>query len=466
MKFRIYLLLIIASGILFQGCIAKKYVQPEVVNPKTTYRGSDMDSANFATISWESFYQDPHLKALIRTALDSNFDVRVAASNIRAAEEYLKQSKAAFYPTLAASLSVGVQGYDKNGSLGATGIYSLLASTINNGTQASWEIDIWGKIASAKRAQQAQLMQSKNYYQAIKTELVASIAGAYFSLLAYDAQLAIYENSAKTRGESMEVLQALKQSAQSNEIAVNQGSAQYYYAMAQIPQLKIKIQATENLIATLLGKTPSPIERGSLLEDNFNGIDFLKVGIPGQLLTNRPDVRAAEYGLINAFEQWNYARASMYPSLVISGSVGFSASDFANWFAVPGSFVGQLLGGLTAPIFNNRKLKTQRNVAYEMKVQAALNFEKSVVEAQKEIADALTTYQLSNESIVWQKQQVDALNNAVINSLELLKSGYSSYLDLLYAEDNALSASIGLVEVYLQNAKSKIELYRALGGGK
>lgn len=466
MKMRKYLYLVIISGILFQGCIAKKYVQPEVVSSKDTYRGSDSDSSNFATVNWTDFYQDPHLKSLIKTALDSNFDIRIAESNIRAAEEYLKQAKASFYPMVGGNLSVGMQTYNNNGSLGVSGTYSLLASLINNGTQASWEIDIWGKLASAKRSQQAQLMQSESYYQAIQTELVATIASAYFSLMAYDAQLQIFENSAKTRKESMEVLKALKQAAQSNEIAVNQGAAQYYYAMAQIPQLKIKIQATENLIATLLGKAPSTIERGKLLESDFNNINFLKIGIPGQLLTNRPDVQAAEYQLISAFEQWNYARAAMYPSLVISGNVGFSSTDFSNWFSVPSAFVGQLLGGLTAPIFYQRKLKTQRNVAYEAQVQAALNFESCVVNAQKEVADALITFQLSNESIQYQRQQVEELQNAVNHSLALLKSGYSSYLDLLYAEDNALSASIGLIEVYLQNMKSKIELYRALGGGK
>ncbi|MDL2308492.1 efflux transporter outer membrane subunit [Bacteroidales bacterium OttesenSCG-928-B11] len=458
MKINKYIYLVLISGILFQGCIAKKYIQPEVIQQNNSYRGSDSNTENFATAGWEDFYQDPHLKKLIKMALDSNFDVRIAESNIRIAQEYLKQSKAAFYPTLMAGASGGI---NTTGSA-TTGVYSLYASTINSGTQASWELDIWGKLRSAKRSQQAQLMQSESYCQAVQTELVASLASAYYSLLAYDAQLEIYKTSAQTRFESINVLEAFKNSAQSNEIAVNQGKAQYFYAEAQIPLLNIKIQATENLISLLLGRAPEPIERGSFAnQDTERGehpnimADFTQVGVPGQLLVNRPDVLAAEYNLISAFEHWNYTRAAMYPSLVISGSAGYGS---------PGTFLAELMGGLTAPIFNNRKLKTQRNVAYENQVQAALNFEKCVVNAQREVVDALTAYQFSQQSIGYQNSQVKELNNAVENSMVMLKNGYSTYLDLLYAEDNALSASIVLIEIYLQNAKAKIELYRALGG--
>lgn len=466
MKNKYSILILIISGLLLQGCIAKKYVRPEVVPEKSAYRGATTDTVNFADITWSEYYKDPNLVALINYALDSNFDIRIAESNIRAAQEYLKQSKAAFYPTVMGGVSAGVHAYtNENGNLGAMGNYSLLFQTMNNGSQVSWEIDLWGKLASAKRSQQAKLMESETYYNAVKTGLVANIAAAYYTLLAYDAQLKIYETTAATREESVEVLQSLKNSAQANDIAVNQGTAQYYYALTQIPQLKIRIQTTENLISILLGKTPGEIKRGNMFDEQFADVDFLKIGIPGQLLANRPDVLAAEYQLISAHEQWNYARAAMYPSLVLSADVGFESSKFLQWFAFPASFVGDLIGGLTAPIFANRKLKTQRNVALEGKIQAALQFEKVVGNAQKEIADAYITYLLSNESIGYQTKQVSELNNAVNGSWELMKSGYSSYLDLLYAEENALSAAIGLVEIHLQNANAKIELYRALGGG-
>lgn len=449
-----------------QGCVTQKYNRPEFVPEEKTYRDMTNDTTNFSGINWADYYTDPKLVALINRALDSNLDLRVAESNIRAGQEYLKQAKAAFYPTVGGGLQAGVSAMtNPDGKLGATGSYSLLFQTISNGTQASWEIDIWGKLASAKRSQKALLTRSEAYHKSVQTELVAGIASAYFSLLAYDAQLNIYETTAKNREESLEVLKALKSSGQSNEIAVNQGAAQYYYALTQIPQLKIKIQVTENLIAILLGISPQAIDRGTLLDAGFADVDFLKVGIPGQLLTNRPDVIAAEYQLISAHEEWNYARASMYPSLILSADIGFQSSQFTQWFAFPTSFVGNLIGGLTAPIFNNRKLKTQKNVAFENKIQAALHFENTLLGAQKEIADAYITYLMSKESILYQTLQVSELNRAVSGSMELLKSGYSSYLDLLYAEDNALSSAIGLVDIHLQNAKAKIELYRSLGGG-
>lgn len=465
MKTKYIVFALLCAGTLLQSCIAKKYTRPEVVPETAAYREGTDTTFNFAEVSWESFYTDPYLLTLIHQALDSNLNIQIAESNIRAAQEYLKQSKAAFYPGIWGSVNAGVNAFDNNGTLDATGSYSFRFPTISNGTQASWEIDIWGKLASAKRSQKALLMQSEAYCNVVKTELVASLASAYYSLLAYDAELKIYETTAQTREASMEVLKALKQAAQVNEIAVNQGAAQYYYAMAQIPQLKIKIQTIENLIAILLGTTPRAIPRSSLLDAEFAEVDFLKIGIPAQLLANRPDVMAAEYTLISAHENWNYSRAAMYPSLTLSGTVGFDATQFAQWFAFPASFVGNLIGGITAPIFNQRKLRTQRNVAEENKIQAALSFQECVNNAQKEIADAYITYKHSNESIQYQTLQVQELSTAVNSSMELLKSGYSTYLDLLYAEDNALSASIGLVDFYLQNAKAKIELYRALGGG-
>jgi outer membrane protein TolC len=174
---------------------------------------------------------------------------------------------------------------------------------------------------------------------------------------------------------------------------------------------------------------------------------------------------AAEKGLIAAHEQWNYARAAMYPSLVISGNVGSDAANFANWFSFPQSFVGKLLAGITAPIFAQRQLKTQRNVAAENKLQAIYNYETTMLNAQREVSDSLITYLLSKESIDNQKLQVEELTQAIEGSMELLKNGRATYLDLLYAQDNVLNSSIGLIRYYLQNTRAKIELYRSLGGG-
>jgi outer membrane protein TolC len=330
---------------------------------------------------------------------------------------------------------------------------------------ATWEIDIWGKLASAKRSAKAQLEQSQAYYQAMQTQLIATIASAYYALISYDNELQIYEASAKTRKESMEVLKTLKEAAKANEVSVNQVSAQYYYTLAAIPQVKISIQTTENQIAILMGKPPMEIKRGSLFESQFSEVDFLQTGIPAQLLANRPDLVAAEKALIAAHEQWNYTRAAMYPSLVISGNVGFDANNFANWFSFPQSFVGKLLAGLTAPVFAQRQLKTQRNVAAESKLQAIYNFEYTMLAAQREVSDAFITYLLSKESIENQILQVAQLNIAIEGSMELLKNGRASYLDLLVAQDNALNSAVGLVKYYLQNTVAKIELYRSLGGG-
>jgi len=455
------------SVLLFTACVTKKYTRPELAATAENYRNAEIEIANFATVNWRTFFADPFLIALIDTALQNNFDIKKAQSQIRAAEEYLKRSKALLAPSIGVSLGMGITGYKETGMLKPGGILSLEANTAiqSPSVQTTWEIDIWGKLAAAKRSAKAQFEQSQAYYQAVQTRLVAAIASSYYALISFDEELKVYQASAQTRKESMDVLKAFKEAALTTEVSVNQGSAQYYYTLATIPQIKINIQTLENQIAILIGKPPMEIPRNSLFDSALEEVDYLQTGVPAQLLANRPDLVAAEKALIAAHEQWNYARAAMYPSLVISGNIGFDAANFSNWFSFPQSFIGKLVAGLTAPIFAQRQLKTQRNVAAENRLQAIYNFESTMLNAQREVSDALITYLLSKESIENQKLQVDELTNAISGSMDLLKSGKANYLDLLYAQDNVLNSSIGLVQYFSQNTNAKVELYRALGGG-
>ena len=464
-----YFILTVATVIL-TSCATQKYTAPEgVVRNNSSFRNAEFDTTNnFAKINWNEFYSDPFLIALIDSAINNNLDLKIAESSIRAAQESYKQAQAAFFPSLGVSAGVGVSGRNIGGTLQSVWSYSMLMeSTVQTtAVAATWEIDVWGKLASVERSQRAALEQTELYYKAVITELVAAVASAYYQLLVYDEQLRIYETSAQTRKQSLEVVEAMKEAAFTNEVAVNQSAAQYLNVMASIPQTKNSIQNTENLIATLIGIEPQEIKRSTFRESLFvEEIDMLKVGVPAQLLANRPDIMAVEQGLIRAHEYWNYTRAAMYPSFVISGNAGFNTTQFNNWFSYPESFIGNLIGGVTQPIFAQRKLKTQKNIAEEQKLQAIYSYKNSILLAQKEVANALAFYQFSKESIVYQEQLVEHLNSAVSGSSELFKNGFVSYLDLLYAEDNALSSSIGLLQTQFQNARAKIELYRALGGG-
>ncbi len=450
-------------AVVASGCIAKDYTRPTLTGEEGTFRHSTDDTTSFATISWREYYADPNLIDLIDTALKYNADLLIAESNIKAAKEYFIQSKAAFAPSFNLNLNAGVNGVPQNDGYAAVGEFSLGANMYGAG--ASWELDIWGKLASAKRAQKAELEKSIAYKNLVQTNVIANVAATYCQLLAYDAQLIIYETSAQTRKQSWDVIKALKKSGMQNETAVNQAAAQYYYSLVNVSQSKINVNVTENMLSILVGKAPQKIKRGVILDPAIVDADFLKTGVPAQMLANRPDMIAAEQNLIAAHENWNYARAAMYPSLVISGNVGFSSNQFTNWFSFPGSFVSNLLGGITAPLFNQRKLKTQRNVAEQQKIQAIYQYQNTMLTAQQEVANALVTYQYSLESIENQTLQTEQLSEAVAGSLALMKNGFISYLDLLYAEDNALNSSIALVQYYLQNSQSKIQLYRSLGGG-
>lgn len=446
-----YSLLLTWLVILTTSCITQKYQRPKEILNMTdstiTYRDMPIDTNNIAQISWMTYYEDPYLLKLIQTALDSNFNLKIAESRILSAQYYLQQAKAQWAPSFNLDLQGGINFESKN--------TPTLNYPYNAGIGLSWEIDLWGKIKSEKNAQKAKLLYAETYRNFIKTQIISTIATAYFELLSYDAQLALFNSTIENRTQSLKVLKLLKKADQNNEIAVNQGAAQLYYAQAYLPQIQTQISKTENAISLLIGKAPQTIERQSLSDIHLKIDDILKIGIPAQLLSLRPDVQMAEADLIYAHQQLNIAKASMYPSLTISGEIGYG---------VTGLF-GKALVGLLQPLFNNLQLRTQKKVAEQTRLQSIYMFQNTLLTAQKEVSDALISYNNSLTTIEYQKKQVDELKKAIKSSYELLVNGYANYLDLLYAEDNALSAGLSLIEYYLQNYTAKVELYRALGGG-
>jgi NodT family efflux transporter outer membrane factor (OMF) lipoprotein len=305
-------------------------------------------------------------------------------------------------------------------------------------------------------------LQSVAAHQAVKTQLITSIATTYYQLLALDQQKEITEKTIANRKNSLETIEALKESGQVNEIAVKQTQAQLYNAQALLVDLNNNIKLTENAFSILLGNNPQSIERGSLAQQTINS--ELTVGVPAQLLSNRPDVRAAEYGLINAFELTNAARSSFYPSLRLTANGGFQSVDFDKLFDT-NSLFANLIGGLTQPLLNGRQVRTQHDVAKAKQEQAYLNYRKAVLTASKEVSDALYTFQSSADKLSLKKQEYQAYNLATEYSEELLVQGMANYLDVLTARESALSAELSYINTELAQLNALVQLYRALGGG-
>lgn len=453
---------IVIVAIVMNSCfVAKKYEKPEMeINNLYRTEEVSIDSLSLASVSWETLFGDPILKNHIKTGLQNNYDIRIAIQSIAAAAANMKQGRAGYLPTFSIGGNWTHQELAKNSQFGA--FFNGALDQYELAGNLAWEADIWGKIRSAKRATNASYLQSMAANQAVKTQLLATIASSYYQLLALDAQLKVAEKTMLNRISSVETIKVLKEAGNVNEVAVKQIEAQQYATEVIIADLKTNITVIENSMSILLGQTPQKIERSTLYEQKMN-VD-IDLGIPSQLLSRRPDIIAAEYNLINNFELTNVARSSFYPSLTLTASGGFESVKFHEWFNTNSFFVN-IVTGLIQPIFNQRQIKTKYEIAKANQETALLQFQQALLTAGREVSDALAHYKNETYKLKVREKQVDALIKASDYSDELLVYGLVNYLEVLTAKDAALSTELDLIDNKFQQYNSVITLYRALGGG-
>tara|TARA_R110002124_G_scaffold19896_2_gene79144 strand:+ start:417 stop:1817 length:1401 start_codon:yes stop_codon:yes gene_type:complete len=459
--YKIVLLTVIAT--LIQSCfVAKEYERPEL-KTANLYRNAVVttDTASLAAISWDKVFTDPLLQKYISKGLENNLDIRIAMQNLVAAEATMKQGKAGYFPTLTATTDWTHQTISKNSQSG-TFLRNLNVDQYQLSGNLSWEADIWGKIRSNKRAANAAFLQTTAANQAIKTELIASIATLYYQLLSVDAQIKIAEKTLINRDKSVETIVALKKAGNVTEVGVKQTEAQKYATELIIADLKNSTVVLENTLSTLLNDPTAVIERATFESQNLQ--PAITLGVPASLLRNRPDVIAAEYNLITNFEMTNVAKSGFYPSFRVTASGGFQSIDLKEWFSA-NSLFASVITVLTQPIFNQRQVKTKYEVAKANQEKAYLQFEQSLLIAGKEVSDALAQYNNETYKITIREKQAEALSKASQFSDELLNYGLANYLEVLTAKDAALNAELSLADNKFQQYKAIVQLYKALGGG-
>ncbi|HLW33076.1 MAG TPA: efflux transporter outer membrane subunit [Aequorivita sp.] len=444
-----------------QSCfVAKDYVRPENVVESERFRTDQLpqDSLSMATVSWKEIFTDPILQTYIEEGLRKNMDIRIALQQMAIAQAYANQGKAGYFPTLNLNASAAHQEFSQSSQFGD--ISSANQFELSGGL--TWEADIWGKIRSTKRASDAAYLQSVAAHQAVKSRLVANIASTYFQLLTLDEQIRVTEETIETRTEGLETTIALKDAGIGNEAGVKQTEAQLYTAKAILVDLKTQTRLVENTLSILLGSNPREITRSTLAAQN---VDIpLKTGVPSLLLSNRPDVMAAEYGLINAFEYTNVARSAFYPSLTLSANGGFQSLELDKLLDI-NSLFATVVGGLTQPIFNGRKIKTQHEVSLAQQEQALLRFKYALLIAGKEVSDAMYSIESATEKIEIKESENEAYNLATEYSQELLDNGLSNYLEVLIAQGFALNSNLDLITSKNNRLQAIVNLYEALGGG-
>lgn len=444
------------------ACAGRKaYERPNVVNEKL-FRTDNIptDSLGSANVSWRNIFTDATLQGHINKALSNNLDIRVAMQNVASAQAYLNQSKAAFIPTL----SVGANYTRNTNSINAMG--GMGERTYNNlwdiTGAASWETDIWGKLSAQRRASYASYLATVEAQKAVQSEVVATLATAYYQLLMLDEQKKVLEQTIDFRQKSLETTKSLKEAGSTTEVATKQIEALVYNAQAQLVTIGNNIWALENTICVLLGEEPHAIERTTLAEQQFP-TEF-KQGYAAKLLQNRPDVARAELSLRNAFELTNIARAAFYPTLTLSARGGISSTELDTWISAKSIFAN-FVAGLAQPILNRRQIRTQYEVQQIAQETALLNFKKAVLSAGKEVSDAMQNFSTQTEFIELKTKEMKAYQEATDYSKQLFDSGMVNYLEVITAEVNRLNAELSVANAQFTRMQYGITLYKALGGG-
>lgn len=410
------------------------------------------DSCSLGKLSWRELFTDPRLQQLIETALDNNTDLKVARLRVKSAEESLTASRLAFLPSVS---------LDANGRLSSTD-GSKPTKTYSIGPSASWEIDIFGKNLNDMRSKLAALEYQKAYSQAVTTGLISSVAESYYTLLMLDRQLAISQRTLYNWDENIRTLTVMKRAGRSNEAAVLQAKANRMNVEANIVNLEERIKQQSLSICSLLGISPQKIERGEISSVKFP--DEFAIGLPLELLNNRPDVRQAEMELAQAYYATNIARSAFYPTLTLSGSAGWTNSGAA--VSNPGSWLLSAIGNILQPIFNRGTNRANLKISQNRQEEARLRFRQTLLDAGMEVNSSLISWQNSRRSLEVDAERITTLLKAVDKTKMLMKHGKANYLEVLTAQQNLLSAELSGVEDKYSEIYSVISLYHALGGGK
>ena len=443
-----------ATTLLSSCGIYTKY-QPAETTPDNLY-GEEVavdDTTNFGNVNWRELFTDPQLQALIEQGLQNNTDLRSAQLQIEEAEAALMSAKLAFLPSFALSPQGTISSFDGGK---ATKTYTLPVT-------ASWELDIFGRLRNAKQQAKALYAQSKDYQQAVRTQLIAGIANVYYTLLMLDEQLAISQQTEEAWKETVASTRALMDAGLANEAATSQMEAAYYSVQTSILDLKEQINQVENSLALLLAETPRRYERGKLADQRLP--EDVAVGVPMQMLSNRPDVRAAERSLEQAFYATNQARAAFYPSIVLSGSAGWTNSA-GSMIVNPGKFLASAVGSLTQPLFNKGQIMAQYRIAKAQQEEASLSFQQALLNAGSEVNDALVACQTSKAKTLLFEKQIQSLEKALESTSLLMEHGTTTYLEVLTARQSLLSAQLSQTANRFTEIQSVINLYQALGGGR
>lgn len=453
--------LAIAMALAAAACtVGPNYARPPVSVP-STYRGVTGAPAtttqSFGDEKWWEVFGDPTLQSLIRTALQQNVDVQVAAARIVEAEAQLGITRADQLPTVSAGATVLGQ---RNPAL----IFpSVTVGAVELQATSAWDLDFWGKYRRATEAARAQLLSSEWAQRAVLTTLVSQVANAYFNLGALDFELDISKRTLDSRQESLRLTQVREQGGVTSLLDVRQAEQLVYTASSEIATLEREIEQQENFISVLVGNDPGPIARGRSLTDQPQPAS-VPAGLPSTLLERRADIQQAEQDLVAANARIGIARAAYFPSIALTGSAGVESTALSTLVSSSAA-IWTAAAALTQPIFTAGRTRSQVTLAEARRQELVATYQQTIREGFREVSDALVGYRKSREFRDQQALLLTAAQDARRLSDVRYQGGATSYLEVLDADTRLFNAQLGLADAQLRELTSMVEIYRALGGG-
>ncbi len=469
--FNIIAAICVGAGI--GGCGALNTDLSIAENPIPETFDNHVDQTSIAEIDWRDYFSDPQLLELVDTAIRNNFDLQIALQRIETNRASVKLANGALLPQVGLDIGGGVRKfglYTMDGAGNASTEITPGQTVPENlpdmylGLMASWEIDVWGKLQNQRKSALSEYLASIEGTNFVISNLVADVAIFYYQLLALDNELETIRQTIQRQKEALDVVKLQKEAGRANELAVQQFNAQLLESQIMENEALQKIDETENKINFLLGRFPQPVSRKK--EVLFTDIPKqIALGIPSELLSNRPDIRQAEFEIKASNFDLEAAKAAFFPNVNITAAVGFQAFNPEFLFMSPASLAYSVMGTLVAPLINLNALKAQFNTAKANQLSAMYDYQKKILNAYVEVSNELSNIKNLQSINTLKKQQSDVLKQSIEASKVLYKSARASYLEVLTAQQNALQTNLELIEVVRQKWIATVKIYKALGGG-
>ena len=458
------------------GCKMTKPVLPPAVKVPDAF-GAVADTVSSGRTPWNVFFRDPHLIRLVGEAIESNPDVQIALQRIEMTRAGVMLRKGALFPSVNLFVARGQRKFGDHTMDGVGNFDTNFSDNITEdkripehlpeyyvGLQSSWEIDLWRKLRNRKKAAFTRLLASEKGKHWVTTTLVAEVAVLYYELLALDNELLIIQENIRLQQKAVEVILVQKQAGRANELAVQQFTAQLINTQGLEYRVRQEIVDAENALNVLRGSMGNPVERGQPILTHALPTE-VTVGIPSQMLRRRPDIQQAELALLASHADARAAYAAFFPSLTITSSVGLQSFSSAYFFSTPGSIAYNVLGGLTAPLFDRNNIRADYKAATAFQNEAFHQYRRTVLNGYSEVVSNMNRIENLKATSNLKEQEVAVLQNAVATSRDLFKTGYANYLVVVAAQRGVLEAELALADTRKEQFHSLIALYKALGGG-